>query len=89
MCAAQRIRPIYHPLPGRPLRAHAPDRVRVAGESVEIPGLDERHALDGGLAPLDLAGRLVREDLCVMERRDGDWRLTAASVCLSRTRDSS
>jgi dimethylamine monooxygenase subunit A len=31
--------------------------------------------------PLDLAGRLVQEDLCLM-RRDGDaWRLVAGSLC--------
>jgi dimethylamine monooxygenase subunit A len=31
--------------------------------------------------PLDDAGRLVQEDLCVMERHGGGWILTAASVC--------
>jgi hypothetical protein len=31
--------------------------------------------------PVDAAGRIVQEDLCVMERRDGTWALTAASVC--------
>lgn len=34
-----------------------------------------------GLHPIDAAGRLVQEDLCVLTRTDGRWRLTAASVC--------
>jgi len=33
------------------------------------------------LHPIDAAGRLVQEDLCVLTRRDGAWVLTAASVC--------
>lgn len=33
------------------------------------------------LHPLDAAGRLVQEDLCLMERRGQAWVLTAASVC--------
>jgi len=31
--------------------------------------------------PLELAARIVQEDLCVLERREGHWRLTAACVC--------
>ena len=34
-----------------------------------------------GMHPVDAAGRLVQEDLCVMEHGDGGWTLTAASVC--------
>jgi len=34
-----------------------------------------------GLHPLDAAGRLVQEDLCLLIRRDGAWHLDAASVC--------
>jgi hypothetical protein len=34
------------------------------------------------LHPIDAAGRLVQEDVCVMQRDvDGLWRLTAGSVC--------
>lgn len=33
------------------------------------------------LHPLDLAARLVQEDLCLMQPRDGVYRLAAASVC--------
>ncbi len=34
-----------------------------------------------GLHPLDLAGRLVQEDLCLMRRDGAEWRLAAASLC--------
>lgn len=34
-----------------------------------------------GLHPIDAAGRLVQEDLCVMSAASGTWWLTAASVC--------
>ena len=34
-----------------------------------------------GLHPIDEAGRLVQEDLCVLTHVDGQWMLTAASVC--------
>jgi hypothetical protein len=33
------------------------------------------------LHPLDLAGRLIQEDLCLMQRREEGWCLTAASLC--------
>jgi heme-dependent oxidative N-demethylase alpha subunit-like protein len=35
----------------------------------------------GGLHPIDLAGRLVAEDLCLLVPRDGRWVLGAGSVC--------
>lgn len=38
-------------------------------------------AIDSGLHPIDAAGRLVQEDLCLHEHVDGRWVLTAASVC--------
>ena len=34
-----------------------------------------------GAAPLDLAGRMVQEDLLLMERREAGWVLIAASLC--------
>ena len=34
-----------------------------------------------GRPPLLAAGRAVADDLCLMERRDGVWRLTALSLC--------
>lgn len=33
------------------------------------------------LPPLYAAARAVADDLCLMEKRDGDWRLTALSLC--------
>lgn len=35
----------------------------------------------GDAPPLWQAARLVADDLCLMERRGGDWTLTAASLC--------
>jgi dimethylamine monooxygenase subunit A len=37
--------------------------------------------LDDSLHPIEAASRVVQEDLCVLERTDGAWRLTAACVC--------
>lgn len=45
--------------------------VRAAG--VKAPG--------DGLPPLLTAARAVPDDLCLMERRDGVWRLAALSLC--------
>jgi dimethylamine monooxygenase subunit A len=36
---------------------------------------------DPALPPLWAAGLLCADDLCLMERRDGAWRLTAVSLC--------
>lgn len=38
-------------------------------------------AVPVGLHPIDEAGRLAQEDLCVLTRIDAQWVLTAASVC--------
>ncbi len=38
-------------------------------------------SLPDGLHPIDAAGRLVQEDLCLVEERDGSWVMTAGSVC--------
>jgi hypothetical protein len=50
----------------------------LAGRGVAVdPG-----GSDGaGAHPIDLAGRVVQEDLCLMERDERAWRLTAGSVC--------
>lgn len=37
--------------------------------------------VDASLHPVDAAGRLVAEDICVLSRDATAWRLTAASVC--------
>jgi len=41
----------------------------------------ETTPVDARLHPLHSAGLLTQEDLCVMSRLDGQWKLTAASVC--------
>lgn len=66
----------------RHLAAHHPERYRLDGGVLRLPELGERWRLsERALAPIDLAGRLVQEDLCLMAS-DGDaWRLVAASVC--------
>lgn len=38
-------------------------------------------ALPSGIHPLDEAGRLVQEDLCLMAPADGRWNLAGASLC--------
>jgi len=43
--------------------------------SVSIP------EVDGSLHPIDRCGRMVQEDVCLMERISECWVLTAASVC--------
>lgn len=56
------------------LGAHHPDlRPEVTAGAGE-PGGPDRH-------PLEQAGRLVQEDLCVMDRRGDDVCLVAASLC--------
>lgn len=59
-----------------------PGHVRLRDGVVELPQLDERHDLaESGMPPLDLAARLVQEDICLLQREAGAWHLTAASVC--------
>lgn len=48
--------------------------------SEHFPALP-RPALPEGLHPLDAAGRVVQEDLCLMVHHDGQLVLGAASVC--------
>jgi len=43
--------------------------------SVTLPVLDD------SLHPIDRCGRLMQEDVCLMERISDHWTLTAASVC--------
>ncbi len=40
-----------------------------------------RHIAAEGQAPLLAAARATADDLCLMQRRDGDWRLTALCLC--------
>ena len=63
------------------LTQHFPDRFQKRGPTLRLPELDETWDLARPeLALIDLAGRLVQEDLCLMQRDATAWRLTAASV---------
>ncbi|HVN01590.1 MAG TPA: heme-dependent oxidative N-demethylase subunit alpha family protein [Caulobacteraceae bacterium] len=55
----------------RPGQAEVLALIEAAGAKIE-PGPD--------LPPLYAAARAVPDDLCLMERREGDWRLTALSL---------
>jgi hypothetical protein len=46
---------------------------RITGEHFPIEAFDD--------APLELAGRLVQEDLCLMQRGEAGYRLVAAVLC--------
>ena len=56
----------------RPAQAEALDLVEAALGRAPIAA---------GLPPLYAAARRVPDDLCLMEKRDGQWRLTALSLC--------
>lgn len=62
-----------------------PGSEAAAREVVElVAGALEPHgwalAADGA-HPIEIAGRSIQEDLCLMERQDRAWRLTAGCVC--------
>jgi hypothetical protein len=58
------------------------DLYRRTGRSLVVVPTDETWDLEeSGLAPLDLAGRLVQEDLCLMAPGAQGYRLVAGSVC--------
>jgi len=46
-----------------------------------VEAVSDKRAGDSTLHPLDAAGRLVQEDLCLLILRDGDAFLDAASLC--------
>jgi dimethylamine monooxygenase subunit A len=46
-----------------------------------FPGLRANRQIPPGLRPLDAAGRMVQEDLCLMVEHDGELVLGAASLC--------
>lgn len=63
----------------------ARDTPAVTAASIEVLALivaaTGTTAVPPGLHPLDAAGRLVQEDLCLMVQRDGAPHLDAASLC--------
>lgn len=59
-----------------------PGLIEVEGGCLRVCATGEVHERDAFAdAPLDLAGRLVQEDLCLMAPEGGTWRLIAASLC--------
>jgi hypothetical protein len=59
---------------------HWPGQYRVDGD--RVTDVQTRHCTNvGSLDPIDSAGRLVQEDLCVMIESTSGWVLGAASVC--------
>jgi hypothetical protein len=56
----------------RPAQAEALALIEAAGVAIEPRP---------GLPPLQAAARAVADDLCLMEKREGAWRLTAISLC--------
>lgn len=64
------------------LPARFPELWRRSGGRIAVGGREV--ALDSD-APLAVAGRLVQEDLCLLQRAGDGWRLTAASLCFPST----
>lgn len=59
-----------------------PGLVEAGGGDVRLPRTGDRYDRDAFAdRPLDLAGRLVQEDLCLMAPDGDTWRLIAASLC--------
>jgi hypothetical protein len=66
----------------RHLTAYYPDRFRVSDRVENLINGETWRVEDFADAPLDLAGRLVQEDLCLMSPgADGAYRLSAGSLC--------
>jgi len=64
------------------LPARFPDRYRRDDGRIENRATGERFELEAWAgAPLELAGRLVQEDLCLMQRGEAGYRLVAAALC--------
>ncbi|MCE7987392.1 MAG: DUF3445 domain-containing protein [Caldilinea sp. CFX5] len=66
------------------LTTHFPQIYQCNAETITNQATGEQWQLtDSSLHPLDLAGRLVQEDLCLMQRDPdyGIYRLVAASLC--------
>lgn len=64
------------------LQRHRPDLIELEGDRVHaVPGGDRYDRAAFADCPLDLAGRLIQEDLCLMAPADGAYRLIAASLC--------
>jgi hypothetical protein len=58
-----------------------PDSYRRTAGAIHVGQSSEDVPLDADLHPIDAAGRLVQEDLCVLQRDGERFRLTAGSLC--------
>ena len=66
----------------RHLALHHPDLYRLSGTRLGVVSTGEEWDVAApALHPLDVAGRLVAEDLCLLQEVDGRIVLTAASLC--------
>ena len=66
----------------RHLPHHHPAAFRRAGDQLVVRATAETwDVAQPALHPLDLAGRLVQEDLCLLLAEGGPYRLVAASLC--------
>jgi dimethylamine monooxygenase subunit A len=63
------------------LGRHHPGLIQVGPDGAVTDCASGTVVEPGGLHPVDAAGRLVQEDLCVMTNDGGGWVLTAARVC--------
>ncbi len=63
------------------LKRHAGDRYRITDDEVAEPDTGFSCQRRGAPPPLEVAGRLVQEDFCLLQRRDGPYVLTAAVLC--------
>lgn len=69
-------------LMGEHLPRHHPDVFRREGERLHHAATGETWNLERlTLHPLDVAGRLVQEDLCLLQSAGGPYHLVAASLC--------
>jgi hypothetical protein len=75
---AERHDDVVATLPGSETGA---DEARAAIETWLDDRGHERAVVPGTLHPIDAAARSVQEDLCLVERRDDSWEMTACSVC--------
>jgi hypothetical protein len=64
---------LLHEHPGLYSRSGPHLELRFSGQRLDLE--------DARVPPLELSAQCVQEDLCVMEKREGDWCLTAAAVC--------
>jgi dimethylamine monooxygenase subunit A len=59
-----------------------PDLFERAGSELANRVSGDRWSMDGDVPdPLDIAGRLVQEDLCILQEVEGELRLTAGVLC--------